>query len=98
MLTKEYKLEELLGAEDVIEKRWQGEAAKFNAPARRQLDMEQQDRKKVIQNRISKQEIVNQEISSEITKHEAAIERLSLIPAEHKQPSYLPQLRKQLKE
>ena len=60
--------------------------------------MELQDRKKVIQSRIDKQETINQEVSSEITKNELAIERFSLIPEDHKQVSYIPQLKKQLKE
>ena len=48
--------------------------------------------------KIYAQQVANQEIMSEITSKEFAIEILSKVPEEQKKVSYLPTLKKQLKE
>ena len=74
------------------------ELVKTKGPALKNIDSELQDRKKVIMKRIDIQKVVNQEISSEITKLELAILKLEAVPAEQKKMTYLPTLKKQLKE
>ena len=71
---------------------------KVNKSAQRSIDQDLQDRKKVIQKKIDKEEIINQEVSSEITKNEFAMEKIIAIPKEESSLSYLPTLKKQLKE
>ena len=48
--------------------------------------------------KIYAQQVANQEIMSEITSKEFAMEILSKVPEEQKKASYLPTLKKQLKE
>ena len=88
----------LQSREDDVQQRYKQEKMKINKSAIRQIEKDFEALKDSQLQQIEVQRGVNQEVSSKVTAIEYEIWQIDQVPEEQKKLSYLPMLKKQLKE